>query len=399
MSEHIDRAARPEPFGRSLAGWVRFPRYELRDGVIRPARGAQPEAYDPWEDYTAARGGWGGGGGSAPYEALLELLWSVRLRPARTGEAAHLDAASELLVLDWCEAHGLLGILSHETEVAYLTPRWVDTYRMPEFQALGLRFVPAQRSYAWGATGWQPTDEGSWTAMSPSLACSVKEEGALVSSRLWSETWGPPRVVARSVVEGVVTMQPLEVAWGPYFPDVPSRDKETYRYPEPLSDEFWATYGEPVDSFISTAALFHDTLQELGLEVREGEDAVSYLTRRSLANRAFFGLVAGVHPTFDVTWETYRRAWRSKSLLASYAMMAYLDLTEGKQVRSCDVCGKPFVTRAYQARYCSARCRQTATQRAYRDRKRRRPDVGSEMEGDSPDGTNLTRDANPRGKR
>ena len=35
-------------------------------------------------------------------------------------------------------------------------------------------------------------------------------------------------------------------------------------------------------------------------------------------------------------------------------MMAYLDLTSGKRVLLCDEDGRPFVSGAYQARYCSA---------------------------------------------
>jgi endogenous inhibitor of DNA gyrase (YacG/DUF329 family) len=52
--------------------------------------------------------------------------------------------------------------------------------------------------------------------------------------------------------------------------------------------------------------------------------------------------------------------------------MAWLDLTAGGRVADCDECGRPYVTGAYQARYCSARCRNTAVKRAYRGRLRRR---------------------------
>jgi hypothetical protein len=51
-------------------------------------------------------------------------------------------------------------------------------------------------------------------------------------------------------------------------------------------------------------------------------------------------------------------------------MMAYLDLTNGKRVLLCDEDGRPFVSGAYQARYCSDRCRNRALKRAYRQRHR-----------------------------
>jgi len=54
--------------------------------------------------------------------------------------------------------------------------------------------------------------------------------------------------------------------------------------------------------------------------------------------------------------------------------MAYLDLTSGKRVLLCDEDERPFVTGAYQARYCSDRCRKRALKRAlkraYRERHR-----------------------------
>ena len=53
-------------------------------------------------------------------------------------------------------------------------------------------------------------------------------------------------------------------------------------------------------------------------------------------------------------------------------MMAYFDLVNGKRLLTCDVCGKPYLSGAYQARYCSDRCRNTAVKRAYRQRKSQR---------------------------
>ena len=45
--------------------------------------------------------------------------------------------------------------------------------------------------------------------------------------------------------------------------------------------------------------------------------------------------------------------------------MAYLDLTSGKRVLLCDEDGRPFVSGAYQARYCSDRCSNRALKRAF----------------------------------
>ncbi len=79
----------------------------------------------------------------------------------------------------------------------------------------------------------------------------------------------------------------------------------------------------------------------------------------------------------------YRRAWRTKSLLASFAMMAYLDITDDKRILVCDEDLRPFVSGAYQARYCSERCRRRAIKRAYRQRLRERAATEKESKADS----------------
>jgi hypothetical protein len=355
MADQRGPRGHAEPLGRPLTGWVRFARCEVRDGVLRPARGARPEPYDPWEDYRAARSGWGGRGGPAPYESLLELVWAVRLLPGLPGEPPRLEPASEVIVTAWCAANGLLGILSHETEVAYLAPRWTA---QPDFRAVGIPLVPVRRSYVWGPWGWQPAEDVWWRTHTPALEKAPKQEGALVPRAHQSELWGPPSSIGRLLEEGTVVQAPLGATWGRYFPDVPAREKESHAYPAPLSDEFWAAYGEPVEAFLAAAALFAQTLQGLDRGLREGEDTLTFVRRHASADRAFFNLTAGVQPSFDLTEDGgYARAWRAKSLLAAYAMMAYLDLTAGRRILTCEVCGKPFVSAAYQARYCSARCR------------------------------------------
>lgn len=370
MRDSRGQATGVEAFGQPLATWVRFDRCQVRDGVIRPAGNARREAYDPWEDYRTARSGWGGGGGPAPYESLLELVWSIRLLPRRAGETVRLEPESERALAEWCAAHGLLGLLSQETEVAHLAPRWTP---QPSFAAAGIALAPVRRTYAWGPAGWHWADDAWWRTRPPALERASKRVGGVVPSELQPELWGEPSALCRPLGDGAWVTAPLGAAWGPYFPDVPAAEQDTYAYPLPLGDDFWPAYGEPVEAFLSAAALFSEALQGLDPELRDGEAVVEYARRRAAADRAFFSLTAGVHPAFGTTADGgYARAWRAKSLLASYAMMAYLDLTSGKRILACEVCGKPFVTGAYQARYCSARCRNTAMKRAYRGRLRER---------------------------
>lgn len=154
------RKAQMEPFRWSRANWVRFTPHETRVEAIRP-RGARMKARDPWPERAAARCGWGASAGSLPGESLLGLVWSVRLMPGRFGESARLEPASERAVLNERETHGPLGILSRETEATSLAPRWTEPDRMPELRALSTRFVPLQRRYTWGVTGWQSTRVGA----------------------------------------------------------------------------------------------------------------------------------------------------------------------------------------------------------------------------------------------
>jgi hypothetical protein len=353
----------------ALGTWWRAQRYEVGDGVVRPVRGARIVAYDPWEDYRAARSGWGGGGGQAPYETLLELLWTVRLLPARQGEAPRLDPASEQALAVWCASHGLLGLLPHEAEVASLAPTWMAAPDPPA----GFRLIPIQRMYAWGALGWRQSDPGGpWTEPMP-IAAALAQDGQLVPPEQVPASLQPPLVLGRTLGEGAWLTQALGAAWGPYFPDVPADEQQTHAYPLPLTDAFWDAYAEPLEAFLGVATLFSDTLHDLGPELREDEEAGAYVRRRERAERAFFSLAASVHPAFgEDPPGRYARAWQTKSLLASYAMMAYLDLTAGKRVRACEEDGRPFVSGAHQARYCSDRCRQRAVKRAYRQRLRER---------------------------
>jgi hypothetical protein len=172
-------------------------------------------------------------------------------------------------------------------------------------------------------------------------------------------------VHGRRLGDGAWTTRPLGAAWGPYFPGVPADERDTHAYPRPLSPAFWGAYAEPLGHFLSAAALFADAVGALGAARRGG-------TGHAGAERAFASLAAGVQATLGVGPGGRERAWRTKSLLGAFAVMAYLDLAAGWRVVGCGVCGAPFAAGGYQTLYCSARCRNTAVKRAYRRRLRGR---------------------------
>jgi hypothetical protein len=354
-----------------LGTWWRFDRYELDRGVIRPAAGATLQPYDPWAAYTEARSGWGAATGKAPYESLLELVWNTRLRPTTRGEPLQLEPESERALLAWCTANGLLGLLPHEAEVAHLAPRWRPA---KEFDEAGTPLVPTRLTYQRGYTGWQ-VDMDTWRQTRDQHQLETPRQGGeVVPRQLLPDHWGLPTVLRRAIGDASWLMVPIERAWGPFFPALPEQERRDHFYPVPLSDAFWLDYAEPLSTFLETATLFSETLQSLDAEIHsgDGDDGGHADHHRPEAHRALFSFRAGGTPALtDQRRDGSRtRAFHSKSLLATLAMMAYLDLTNGKRVLLCDEDGRPFVSGAYQARYCSERCRNRALKRAYRQRHR-----------------------------
>src|SRR5262249_39347860 len=49
---------------------------------------------------------------------------------------------------------------------------------------------------------------------------------------------------------GVIT-ESLSTTWSRFFPDVRHDQCETFPYPEPLTDDFWRQYAEPLGDFLS----------------------------------------------------------------------------------------------------------------------------------------------------
>ena len=60
------------------------------------------------------------------------------------------------------------------------------------------------------------------------------------------------------------------------------------------------------------------------------------------------------------------QGWHTPSLLASFAEMFVQDVAFGLATRLCECCQLPFVSGAYQAKYCSPACRQRQQKRNVR---------------------------------
>jgi hypothetical protein len=129
-------------------------------------------------------------------------------------------------------------------------------------------------------------------------------------------------------------------------------------------------YAEPVADFLSgMRALMglHEAIrlfQSESPKARRLQKLQDALTPRPLAAE---GLLAGVSQALE--WNPdgrIRQKWVTCSLLASLATMMAEDLTNGRALL-CGGCGRPFVSGAYQARFCSVRCRWAEQKREHRD--------------------------------
>jgi hypothetical protein len=324
----------------ALGKWLRFDRYELREGTIAPARGAKSREYDPWNLKER------------PYKALAQLVAS---RPAH--DVLALPAEQPELVqgvLDWCNEYGLLGALYHRIAMVTLWPRW-DRVEFAESQ-LRDSFQPRQDVHVCLPAGWQtqtslyaPSNQDPRCLGTPlnetDLPRNARKAGALVMELDGS----------------VITDEPLDKTWGTHFPDVPYAQRATYAYPHPATKEFWDLYGEPVSEFVTAAWLLVN-----------GIEAITKPANRSSPDRGAIRLAHlaayGVPYLARERDRSRRQRWVAGSLLSSLAYMAMEDISRNL-LHQCGTCNTFFLSEAYQAEYCSSTCRNTMQKRRYRKRR------------------------------
>ena len=364
------------PFSVYQGNWWRFSKYELRDGDIRPAPKAELEVYDPWAAYHAS---WDYDPDSAtpfseqrasapPYQSLLTLFHEFRFDAM--GEP---DPESVEKLLAWCAEHGLLGILPQRTQMVTLATRYYPEYSwkaiigmQPKHIKDGVLKVTQFQYFRHNAytylRGWFPIrimHEEFEAGHQIGEICKDKSEtrpGVLI------QDFSPVRYeeIMNTGISPIYYEERLSETWGSFFPDVPEAEKETFLYPLPLSDRFWHLYAERVQDFLAGAVVL--------------AKAVNYLNYNDGGKRIYEGmsllnsLVSTASMMLIPAGDSFVQEWRAPSLLTCMAIMALQDLTQQRKVLNCENCQKPFVTDAYQARYCSDTCRRTAQKRRYRQR-------------------------------
>jgi hypothetical protein len=353
----------------STGTWSRFERYEMRDGYLRPAPGAELVTYDPWESYLTAREL----GSDPPYQTLVALVTQQR-----TGRRF-----VERELLRWVQEYGLLGVLLHRAQIVTLHPIWQPSPRRAVVRdpgGLGSavaklpgdagRLRPRRVLFTRSNVGWWPAHDNSYAEESGELEGEPEQLGRPVPPAEIPAEWrGASGVLLRDLDGFGTVWEPLEGTWALYFPDVADHERGTHQYPLPASEDFWRAYAEPIDEFWRAARLLDDALGSLADQSAAGP--ADDLTRRLAINWGwvrFNSLLAPVGPGLVVEpGAKYRQRWFAPSLLGSFAMMALQDLSDPqRRPRRCEACGCVFLTTRTTARFCSDRCRFRAHKRATR---------------------------------
>jgi hypothetical protein len=298
--------------------------YEIRDGCIRPAEGAKLGWYDPWPDFQRTRAqtiGQAPAAAQPGYQSLLKLVHQLEYLPGQKHSPDRLTQKSRALILEWCQQHGLLGVLLSRWEAIRLAPQHGDADRWMQrsyFRGFG-QVIQVQRTKG-----------------------DVRDQTA--------------NVLIRGLNDLTLEEESPSQTWSRFFPSVEFSKRDTFAYPQPYTVEFCQLYGEPLFDFCKAAKLLVGAISHLGrkqpkiegdpkLAREQALDAINLL-RRPIASVLDFEENGSVNP---------RRV--APSLLASFADMFVQDLVYGRRVLPCTCCGTLFVSSAYQARYCSVTCR------------------------------------------
>ena len=397
--------------------WWRFTRYEIRGGIVCPAEGATLQPYDPWQVYVQSRVD---ADDVPPYQSLVNLTRRASFcfeGDSDESGSITLEEEKRPEFLSWCNQHGLLGILPHRAISIGLAPLAIVMPKVPESGSWGPRWDEEGQGSAGLFLIWQNYLRAGarWTVFTPEkgfpfsdarnalrhlrqMALVSEDAEGYLSSRPFGISqkyssllpfgeWGRPLegVIMKEIEHPLVEQFSLVEGIGPFFPTVPKEEREVFRYPEPLSEEFWSIYAEPVTEFVSVGRLFRQLLDDIySLRVRpddKGAQAARFLfggTPHDISLRLeTLAEGAGAVTLWEPPgrWVTRRRF---PSLIAALAKMIQEDLDAGREPMLCEECQTPFLTSAYQAKYCCVRCRNTAQKRRYREKKRagKKPDGG-----------------------
>jgi hypothetical protein len=346
--------------------WVRWSEYEMLDGIVIPAKGAELQTYDPWEEFRSNERMYRTV--QQPYIALLELhrkLKAVAPPPfPQDDQVSGPRCEADQVILEWCNLHGLLG----------LVPVLCDNIQVCEnawhFRSGGHKWFTYRQEQTFIRRGTEIVIKDRFPQPAfPDAEAFPPHETEIDSLRFQKAP------IDHDFETGTTT-----AFCGAYkdesFPKGPLRNLRYYfmptRFgaadgfvvPRPFTRVFWSSYGEPAAAIAGYAGQFGTSVDLLSQSVLQIDDpdAIGYYL--------FFlsRLAQTVAPSWVWAHDKLEQQRLSPGLLASYALMFLLDREAKRRALQCKTCMKYFVSDERRARYCSLTCRNTAQSRRYRER-------------------------------
>jgi hypothetical protein len=350
------------------SNWWKFADYTIDGGYIRPVPGSKLISYNPAEAYLRKEKKPNKSAGAKqtrrtkdlipPYQSLIDMLAQLGIAPHARINTKSLTTHDHEVILQWCKGYGLLGILPQIAHRALLAPRYELNGADPSWQTCSAEQHSLERI------------GGEWKRVVDRLRHNwpLDHAGRLVSGKFKTNQFREEGVLMGDLSGKIWQWQPFHYGWHRFFPQVPKEESDTYPYPLPTTELFWREYAEPLDLFLEGAQLLLRAIT-----YRRQEERLPHRLGREILNQlvSSVGLTAGESPSERGGLE-YR--WLSPSLLATFGMMFCSDIKGAWQLFQCarEDCGKIFVSRAYQAAYCSDRCQFTVHKRKQRGKEKAR---------------------------
>jgi hypothetical protein len=173
-------------------------------------------------------------------------------------------------------------------------------------------------------------------------------------------------VVLHALDDLKLVQEPLHQTWSRFFPTVSRAQARSYPYPVPYTEEFCRLYAEPLVDFVQALRLFAGAIEPLTAPSGNGRAA------KDLSLETINLLRRSNTPVIEQDAQgKLHQIWETPSLLASFAEMFAQDIAYGRTTRLCEGCQLPFVSSAYQARFCSEKCRWRHNKRKLRKKPKR----------------------------
>jgi len=329
--------------------WRRWSSYEIVNGAVSPAVGAELIEYDPWDAYRKNADKYRTV--EQPYNCMLELAATLELERQKgvVPSRPNMNLLTPTLgpqndadrsILQWCNEHGLLGlvpVLSTEIRLDH------ELFHYRDGGMWLTHFEAHDREGRVSTTTRPQTEQGE----NDSLTRSV--DGHSTQQTL---TW---------FSDSVCKYEKTRLSDKRVFFDARNRSDHFAPW-RPGSRAFWSVYSEPVQDIAKWCTVFTKATYWLSQPNSDTEFlTTSFKIIRNLAESVTPSF--RLYPARKAVLDEERI---SPGLLASFALMFAWDHVEGRRVIQCKRCDRHFVSDDHRAAYCSPRCRSTAQRRRYR---------------------------------